>query len=49
MVLLENFGAEPFTVKTPAIQLRQIRGLIARAGCPTYDARHSKVPEREPS
>jgi hypothetical protein len=49
MVLLENFGAEPLIVILRWLKLRKIRGIIAMADYPTYDARHSKVPEREPS
>jgi hypothetical protein len=35
--------------ETRMIQWQLIRVLTAAKGYPTYDARHSKVPEREPS
>ena len=60
MVLLENFGpafAKPLRRRqgrtsygqTHTTKIQIDRLLTAKNGCPTYNARHSKVPEREPS
>ena len=49
MVLLENFGAEPFSVKLGRSNGTKFVCMLRRRVPQRNDARHSKVPEREPS
>jgi hypothetical protein len=49
MVLLDELWGRTSYRHTPVAPIAVIRGMIAMDGYPTYDARHSKVSEREPS